>query len=179
MFSCGVVTDRPADLVEDDAIRFTNTYPGDYLNGTFPQETDGGGNPVTPGLRIPDAIAFSPDGSAIYTANEGEMNSTGGRGVSAFDVNGNLLWDDNGLLERLAVVIGQYPDGRSENKGVEMEGVTTGVFGGREYAFFLSERGSFMAIFDISNPASPVLNNLLPTGISPEGVKAIGNRGLV
>lgn len=173
IFNTGVKANQQADLTEDDAISLTETYPADVMG-----LVDGGGNPATPGTRNPDAIALNDAGTVIFSADEGELNFTGGRGASAWDLQGNLLWDSGALLEQLAVVLGQYPEGRSENRGIEIEGVTTGVFGGREYAFFLSERGSWVAVFNIDNPARPVLNNVLPTGISPEGVVAIPQRGL-
>ncbi len=166
VFSLGVVADRPADLVEDDAISFSDTYPADVA-GT-----------ANAGARFPDAIAFSPDGTVIYSADEGEVNFSGGRGWSAWDLNGNLLWDDGGALEAAAVTVSHYPEGRSENKGIEMEGVTTAIFDGDPYAFVLSERGSFVAIYDISNPGTPVFVQILPTGVSPEGVVAIPDQNV-
>ncbi|MGE0143606.1 MAG: esterase-like activity of phytase family protein [Planctomycetota bacterium] len=179
VFSTGVVADRRADLTEDDDIRFTETYPADVDGVSHPIPTDGGGNPAVPGTRNPDAIAYHPDGEVIYTADEGELNFTGGRGVSAFLATGRLAWSSEAMLERLAVGFGYYPEGRSENKGVEFEGVATARYGRTDFAFFLSERGSFVAVFDVSRPMAPRFVQLLPTGISPEGVVAIPQRNLL
>ena len=131
------------------------------------------------GSRFPDGIAFSPDGKSILSADEGELNFTGGRGWSLWSVNGEFRWDDGGLLEKQAVRFSHYPEGRSENKGIEVEGVTTAVFDGHPMAFVLSERGSFMAVYSLLNKKHPNLLQILPTGDSPEGVKAIPKRKLV
>lgn len=177
LFSLGVAATRPADLTEDDAISLSETYPDDVGTAARPLETDAGGNPVAGGLRFPDALAWNAAGTRIITADEGELNFTGGRGWSSWTRNGRLAFEET-QLERIAVQFGQYPEGRSENKGIEMEGVTTGVFNEQEFAFVMSERGSFIAVYELGR-RNPKLVQILPTGISPEGVVAIENRGLL
>ena len=103
LFSAGVVGNRPADLTDDARISFTETSPADKLLSL-----------PTAGARIPDAIAWSGDGSTLFTADEGEANFTGGRGWSAHATDGAVLYDDGGELEATAVQFGQYPDGRSD-----------------------------------------------------------------
>jgi len=179
VFSLGAVKNRKADLTEDDDIRLVETCPGDVDGVKHPKPKDGAGNPVPAGSRFPDALALSPDGSIIYTADEGELNFTGGRGCSAWTLDGKLVWNDKGLLEQVAKRFSHYPEGRSENNGIEIEGVTTARFGKLDLAMFVSERGSFMALFDISKPRSPRLMQILPTGVSPEGVLAIEKRRLI
>lgn len=178
VFSTGIASDRDADLIEDDAISFQNRFPGDV--GTLVSApTDAAGTVLPGGLRFPDAISFTADGQYLFSADEGELNFTGGRGFSVWQTDGTFVGDDHGKLERAAVRLGQYPEGRSANKGIEIEGVVTAVFGAKEFAFLLSERGSFMAVADITTPAKPKLLEILPTGSGPEGVIAIPTRGLV
>jgi hypothetical protein len=177
--SAGVVADQAADLTDNKDIALSEVYPRDIDGVAHAIPTDGGGNPVVPGARTPDAIAFHPSDDVLFVCNEGELNYTGGRGASAFSLAGRLVWDSNGEIENLARAFGQYPDGRSDAKGVEMEGGTVARFGRKVFAFFLSERGSFMAVYDVTNAARPRFVQLLPTGISPEGVCAIPERGLV
>ncbi len=179
VFGAGVVRDRPADLTEDGTTSFTETYPADVGTGKHQSPRDAAGKPVLAGARMPDAVAFSPDGTAIYSADEGELDYTGGRGCSAWSRGGALLWEDCGLLEKTASLLGLYPEGRSGSRGIEVEGVAAATFGDRDVLFVLSERGSFMAVFDIDRPDSPVLRQILPTGDSPEGVVAIPSRNLV
>lgn len=174
IFSSGVVAPRPADLVRNARIQFTNSYPTQA-----PGVLDAGGNPVPAGSRFSDAIAFSPDGSILYTADEGEMAFTGGRGFSWRQPNGAFVADDGGSLEQWAVVFSYYPEARSQAKGIEAEGITTARFGNRDYLFVSSERGSFCAVYSIDNPAQPQLVQLLPTGLQPEGLLAIPSRRLL
>lgn len=175
VFSTGVCAPRPADLRNDAKIDFSQLYPTNS-----PVVRDGGNNPVTAGVRMPDAIAFTPDGSTLVSADEGELSQTGGRGFSRWSLEGDFLGDDAGSLEQLAVGIGQYPQARSGSRGIEVEGVATARFGDNDFAFVLSERGSFMAVYRIDDcQAAPRFVQLLPTGISPEGIVTIPRRNLV
>lgn len=167
-FNLGVAGNRPADLKADGKISFTEQYPGDVPD-------------ISPGTgtRTPDSIVFSPDGQYLISADEGEAPMTGGRGISIWSLSGELVWDDGGDIERRAADAGLYPDERSDKKGVEMEGVSAGRFGSRDLAFAVSERGSFLVIYDISNPYAPEFVDILPTGKAPESVIAIPSRNLV
>ena len=51
-------------------------------------------------------------------------------------------------------------------------------FGDTDYLFVLSERGSVVGVYRIEG-GTPVLLQLLPSGVSPEGVTAIPSRGLL
>ncbi|MGC6484031.1 MAG: choice-of-anchor I domain-containing protein [Synechococcus sp.] len=101
----------------------------------------------------------------------------GGRGFSIFDSKGNLVFDSGSLTEELAVELGVYNDKRSDDKGTEVEGITTGVINGRTYAFVGLERAQSSTIlqFDISNPAKSVFVQALqnPNSISAEGLQVI------
>lgn len=173
IFSTGSVAPRPADLMRDSTISFTQSYPTNAPAVVI------NGNPIPPGVRMPDGIAFSPDGSVLFTADEGEVNFTGGRGFSSWRLDGTFVGDDGGRLEEAAKVFSHYPEPRSAAKGIEAEGVATGRFGNSDYAFVLSERGSFMAVYDIDCATQPRLVQILPTGLSPEGVVTIPQRNLV
>ncbi|MBD2056174.1 esterase-like activity of phytase family protein [Oculatella sp. FACHB-28] len=155
-----------ADLTEDGEITVTEEFEG---------------------RREPDAIAFTPDGQYLLTVNEGdtELESfgdniwSGGRGWTIFDLEGNVVYDSGSSVEELAVTRGQYPDDRSEDRGLEMEGGTMADFDGQPIAFVASERGSFVVAYDISNVEEPELLSFLPTGLAPEGVLAIPQRNLL
>ena len=167
LFSAGVVGNRPADLSDDARISFTETYPADKLPSV-----------PTAGARIPDGIAWSGDGSTLFTADEGEANFTGGRGWSAHATGGAVLYDDGGELEATAVQFGQYPDGRSDAKGIEAESVVVDEFGSREFMFVGSERGAFVAVYRLDGWNRPRFVQFLSTGQAPEGLLAIPSRNL-
>jgi hypothetical protein len=45
--------------------------------------------------------------------------------------------------------------------------------------FVGAERSSIVGVYDVSDPANPVLTQLLPSGIGPEGYAVIEERGLL
>jgi hypothetical protein len=62
---------------------------------------------------------------------------------------------------------------------VELESVEFATFGGVPMAFVASERASVVAVYDLTDPANPVLKQILPSGVSPEGIVAIPERNLL
>jgi DNA-binding beta-propeller fold protein YncE len=163
--SAGVSTHR-ADLTEDGIVRFNQPFQG---------------------RREPDGIAFTRDGKYLLTANEGDTDLetfgdgiwSGGRGWSILDLKGKVIFDTGTSFEAAAASKGLYPDDRSENRGTEVEGVTVAQFGNLKAAFVISERGNFIAGYDLANIRSPKRFALVPTGQGPEGVIAIPQRNLV
>jgi hypothetical protein len=166
-FSLGTVAERPADLLDDKQVKLTQSYPSDARK-----------EPLA-GTRFPDAISFTPDGQYLLSADEGELPLTGGRGFSIWSLSGEFVWDDGGEIERRANELGLYPDNRSDVRGIEVEGITAARFGTRDYAFAVSERGSFVVIYDVTNPLAPKFVQILPTGKGPESVVAIPERNLL
>jgi hypothetical protein len=127
--------------------------------------------------REPDAIAWL-DPLRMVTANEGDLFG-GTRGFTVFGATGARLFDSATGLEALAQSHGHYPEDRSENKGTEPEGVTHARFQGRDLFFVGSERGNFVGVYeDRGFFQSPRLLQLLPTGVGPEGLLPIPQRGL-
>ncbi|MGF1510314.1 MAG: esterase-like activity of phytase family protein [Myxococcota bacterium] len=127
--------------------------------------------------REPDAVAWI-DNRRFATANEGDLFG-GSRGFSIFDRFGRLLFDSGTSLEELAVRHGHYPEERSENKGTEPEGIAFGRFGRNDLLFVGSERGGFVAVYDILGFGPPRFRQFLPTGLEPEGVLPIPSRNLL
>lgn len=124
-----------------------------------------------------------------------EIYAYGGRSFSIYNAaTGAEVHDSGNLLERLTAADATYGTifnasngygeapvrkNRSDDKGPEPEGVTTGRIGTNLYAFVSMERVGGVAVFNINNPASPVLeayaNNrsLTATGpgdLGPEGI---------
>ncbi|WP_229072337.1 esterase-like activity of phytase family protein [Actinoplanes sp. DH11] len=156
-FSAGTVTVNGVDVRDDDQIT---------LDGSITAK------------REPDGVAWITE-DLFATANEGDYEG-GSRGWSIFDKKtGKAVWDAGNTLEHLAVEHGQYPDKRSDAKGIEVENVAFGRLGGVPYVFVNSERGNFTAAYDVSKPAKPRFKQLMPTTNAPEGVVTVPSRGLV
>ncbi len=112
-----------------------------------------------------------------------EIVTLGGRSFSIRDADGNLVFDSGNQLETAALAAGVYADGRSDDKGVEPEGVALFTLGGRTLAFIGLERTmrSAVAIYDITDPANASFLQLLVSSDSnvlrPEGLVAFESNG--
>lgn len=155
-FSAGEVTLQGVDTEEEGALVFDQTI-------TVPRE--------------PDSITWI-DNAHFAMANEGDMDG-GSRGWTIFSQDGDLVYDSGMDFENAIIQIGHYPEERSGNKGVEPESVTFDTFGGTPYVFVGAERASVVGVYDITDPAAPVLTQLLPSGIGPEGYVTIPERNLL
>ncbi len=122
------------------------------------------------------------DGSGS-TINMTEIVTLGGRSFSIRDADGHLVYDSGNLLEVEAHARGVYADNRSDDKGVEPEGVAVFEFAGRTLAFVGLERTtrSAIAIFDVTDPAAvSFLDMIVADGSSvlrPEGLVAFASGG--
>ena len=125
--------------------------------------------------REPDGIAWL--GNKIITANEGDLFG-GSRGFTVFSRNGKPLYDAGESFEYLATRIGHYPEDRAKNKGAEPESVATGRYGHNEFAFVGSERANFVAVYKQRGARKMEFVQVLPTGVAPEGLLPIPERGL-
>lgn len=108
-------------------------------------------------------------GGVVYTA--------GSRSFSIRDANGALVYDSGSILDRAAADRGLYDDaGRSDDRGVEPEGVEVLSVAGRTYAFIGLERTTTasVGVFDITNPLAVSFVDLLVSDgdISPEGLES-------
>jgi len=112
-----------------------------------------------------------------------EIVTLGGRSFSIRDADGNLVFDSGNQLEVAALAAGVYADGRSDDKGVEPEGVAVFELAGRTLAFIGLERTtrSAVAIYDITDPANSSFLQLLVSSdtsvLRPEGLAAFESNG--
>lgn len=102
------------------------------------------------------------DGDGDYDA----LYVLGGRSFSILNANGERLYDSGSRLERITA---RAPanifnannddndsfDSRSDNKGPEPEGVTTGVVNGVTYGFVGLERIGGVVVIDLTYPSEP------------------------
>jgi len=104
----------------------------------------------------------------------GNVVTLGGRSFSIRDTAGNIVYDSGNILEAQAIARGIYDDGRSDDKGVEPEGVTIKTIDGRTFAFVGLERTTkgAVAVFDITDPVNTSFVNMIVTDgtTRPEGL---------
>ncbi|RZL47943.1 MAG: alkaline phosphatase [Pedobacter sp.] len=100
-----------------------------------------------------------------------ELYATGGRCLSIINATtGQLIANIGKDLEQRVIDAGKYDDTRSDNKGVEVEGVTVAKVNGKTLAFIGMERVDMVAVYDVSMPATPKFVQLFETGDAPEGL---------
>jgi hypothetical protein len=108
------------------------------------------------------------------TDNDGDFDALYSFGARSFSVwNGNtgaLVYDSKNELEIKAIAENVYDDTRSDDKGVEPEGITIGKMGNKSIAFVGMERADAVAVYDVTNPSTPAFIKILKCGDGPEGV---------
>ena len=153
------------DRGEDERIGGITLDPAVFLNAASLQTDENIGRL---GISTVDG-QLDDDGDMEFE----KLFSYGGRSFSIRDANGNLVFDSGTSTEIAANNAGIYPDGRSDNKGTEPEGVTVGTVNGRTLAFVGLERADAITVFDISNPAAATFEDIafdIPTDDAPEGL---------
>jgi hypothetical protein len=125
--------------------------------------------------REPDAVKWI-DNDHFVAANEGDWKG-GTRSFTIWNKDGSVVYESGPSLELAIAAIGHYPDHRNK-KGAELESVEVATYGDRRMLFVASERASIIGVYDLTDPANPVLTQLLPSGVSPEGMVAIPGRNL-
>jgi len=124
-----------------------------------------------------------------------EVYAYGGRSFSIYNATtGAETYDSGNLLERVTATdaiygtifnasngFGEAPTrkNRSDDKGPEPEGVTTGLIGNNLYAFVSMERVGGVMVFNINNPASPVLEAYVNNRSLTAGTGDLGPEGIV
>lgn len=130
------------------------------------------------------SVEYVPDGSElgrltfsnVDSARGGPLVKFGAHSFSIRDTEGRIVFDSGSRLDREAIRLGIYDDGRSDNKGVEPEGLALLHVKGRTLAFIGLERTlkSAFAVYDITDPKKArFLDIIVSEGdVSPEGLKA-------
>jgi DNA-binding beta-propeller fold protein YncE len=105
----------------------------------------------------------------------GNLVTFGARSFSIRNEAGGVVFDSGNQLDKEAIARGIYDDGRSDDKGVEPEGVELVFIGDRTYALIGLERTTkgAVAIYDVTNPANASFVDMLVTDgdIAPEGLE--------
>lgn len=126
-----------------------------------------------------DGIEFFVTADEGDTANAaGASGPRGGRTVSVFNAKtGAFVGDTGAQLDAAAALAGVYPDSRSNRGGSEPEVLDVTKRKGRILVAVGLERAASVALIDVTNPATPTVIGLAPTGNNPEGVKFFRNKG--
>jgi hypothetical protein len=156
-FSAGSIDLEGIDTKRDGSLEFTGTKDGV--------------------AREPDGVKWI-DADHFAVANEGDWKG-GSRSFTIFNKDGTVVYESGSSLEHAIVEIGHYPEHRSHSKGVELESVEAAVFNNTPMLFVASERASVIGVYDVTDLSAPVLMQLLPSGVSPEGMVAIPQRNLM
>jgi hypothetical protein len=134
------------------------------------------------------------DGDVDGDGDYDRLFTYGARSFSIWDTQGNLVFDSGDDFERITAAA--FPanfnanndendfDSRSDAKGPEPEGVTTGVIDGRTYAFIGLERIGGIMMYDVTQPSNPqfiqYLNNRDFSGDPEAGTAGdLGPEGLL
>ena len=124
-----------------------------------------------------------------------EIYAYGGRSFSIYNATtGAEVHDSGNLLERVTATDATYGaifnasnayaevpvrKNRSDDKGPEPEGVTTGRIGSNLYAFVSMERVGGVLVFNINNPAAPILETYINNRSLTAGTGDLGPEGIV
>lgn len=165
LFGLGV-TRHKADLEDDGVVSLTKDMTG---------------------RPEPDGIVWSPDGKFLITADEGDLGKdefndgvkSGGRNVMVWDLDGNVVYDSQDLIDKMCAGAGIYPDKRSPSRGSEVENLTVGQINNQQIMAVASERSSAILFFDVTDAKNPAYLGLIPSsGEAPEGIHKISNRNI-
>jgi len=99
------------------------------------------------------------------------LYSLGARSFSVWNATtGSQVFDSQNELDIKAKDLAIYDDTRSDDKSVEPESICIGRVGSKSIAIIGMERADAFAIYDITNPTTPVFIKMYKTGDAPEGI---------
>jgi hypothetical protein len=117
-----------------------------------------------------------------------KLFTLGGRSFSIWSADGAQVYDSGSDLERItaAAVPTNFNasnnsstfDDRSDNKGPEPEAITVGEIDGRTYAFIGLERTGGIAMYDITDPWTPLFIDYLNNRDFAAGTGDLGPEGM-
>ncbi len=173
------------DLTTKTIERVVSAETTTHLAYTNPDAPAAVTDPMT-GRREPDGVAVSPDGRYLFTADEGDTETTGdgvfsgGRTMSVWDAETlEIVTDTGDQIERAVVEAGLIDSGRADAHGAEPEGVTVFAVDGVTVAALTLERARAVIFFDVTVPTEPSYLAIVQVGTRPEGIVYVPSLRLV
>ncbi|MCB2072514.1 MAG: choice-of-anchor I family protein [Novosphingobium sp.] len=132
--------------------------------------------------RLNVSQAPGNDGDSDGDGDVDQLLAYGARSFSILSSDGTIVFDSGSHIEQFVALGGLYDedtntglfdDGRSDNKGPEPEGITTGVFGDSVLAFVALERGGGgVMVYDVTDPTDVTFVQYVRSleDVSPEGL---------
>jgi 3-phytase len=168
------------DREESERIKDLDLDPDKFPDAASLQEDENLGR-----LQV-SSIDGDTDGDGDYD----KLYSYGARSFSIWDVSVDQVFDSGDQLEQLGATLAPQlynaeegdpgsVDSRSDNKGPEPEGVTTGEIKGGVYGFIgLEEAGGGVFVYDLSDPRRPEFVQYVRSDldVAPEGILFISTK---
>lgn len=150
--------------------------------------------------RLKTTLAFPST-----STGSSDLYALGARSFTIWNASGAKVWDSGSQFEEImqrdfptcfnsdasdtgtaaqmaASICGSRMDGRSDDKGVEPEAITTGVIGAQTFAFIGLERVGGVMVYDVSNPVNPqfvTYKNPAIDGSTGAGATDVSPEGMV
>lgn len=91
-----------------------------------------------------------------------QLYTFGGRSFSILSaLNGSVVFESGDMIAQAMLANGLWNDERSDDKGAEPESLVFGEMRGVPYLFVALERTDAICVFDVSDPAAPVLTDVI------------------
>ncbi len=100
----------------------------------------------------------------------------GSRGFTIFSSDGTVVWDSGITVDQILTSVGHYADESSDDFGIAIENVLYAA--DLQELFLNSEGGHVTIVYDVSDPASPLFKQVLPSGYRPESSTYVQDRKL-
>lgn len=100
----------------------------------------------------------------------------GSRGFTIFSSDGTVVWDSGITVDQILTGVGHYADESSDDFGIAIENVLYAA--DLQELFLNSEGGHVTIVYDVSDPASPLFKQVLPSGYRPESSTYVQDRKL-
>eukprot|EP00985_Skeletonema_marinoi_P020236 scaffold11938_cov206-Skeletonema_marinoi.AAC.1 len=114
--------------------------------------------------------------SRIFALLNAASSDGGARGFTIFSSDGTVVWDSGIAVDQILTSVGHYADESSDDFGIAVENVLYAA--DLQELLLNSEGGHVTIVYNVSDPASPVFKQVLPSGYRPESSTYVQDRKL-